>query len=202
MGEHHIKKLRSNFLKRKTKETEIAVILELEGSGKSKIDTSISFLNHMLELFAKHGAFDLEIKAKSFDDSQHHLVEDIGIVLGNAFNKALGDKRGINRAGFFAMPMDEALAILAIDISGRAYLKFDVKFKKDKIEDLNTELIYDFFEAFSNNLKCSIHIKNFGARTEHHKIESIFKAFARALKMAVSKDKRLKKSIPSTKGLL
>ena len=190
-------------MKRKTKETEIKVILDIEGSGKSKISTGISFLNHMLELFAKHGTFDLDIKAKGdLKVDQHHLVEDIGITLGESFNEVLGDRKGINRAGFFAMPMDETLAIFAIDIGGRPYLKFDVKFEKDKAGDLNTELIYDFFEAFSNNLKCNIHVRSFEARTDHHKAEAIFKAFGRALKMAVSKDEKLKDSMPSTKGLI
>ena len=189
--------------KRKTKETEIEIKLDLNGSGKSKVDTKINFLNHMLELFSKHGTFNLELKAKGdLQVDQHHLVEDIGITLGQAFDQALGDRKGINRAGFFAMPMDETLAIIAIDIGGRPNLKFDVKFEKDKVGDLNTELIYDFFEAFSNNLKCNIQVRSFEARTDHHKAEAVFKAFARALKMAISKDKKLKGSIPSTKGLI
>lgn len=189
--------------KRKTNETEITIKLDIEGTGKSKIDTKINFLNHMLELFAKHGAFNLEIEAKGdLEIDQHHSVEDIGIALGGAFDKALGDRKGINRAGFFAMPMDEALAIFAIDIGGRPYLKFNLKFKKDKIGDLDSELIHDFFEAFSNNLKCNIQVRSFDARTDHHNAEAVFKAFARALKMAVGKDKRLKDSIPSTKGLI
>ncbi|KKQ36128.1 MAG: Imidazoleglycerol-phosphate dehydratase [Candidatus Roizmanbacteria bacterium GW2011_GWA2_37_7] len=188
---------------RKTKETEIEINLEIEGKGKSKIDTKINFLNHMLELFTKHGAFNLEIKAKGdLEVDQHHLVEDIGITLGQAFDQALGDKKGINRAGFFAMPMDEALAILAIDIGGRPYLKFEAKFKENKIGDLDSELIHDFFEAFSNNLKCNIHVRSFEGRTDHHKAEALFKAFGRALKMACSKDKKLKDAIPSTKGLI
>jgi len=189
--------------KRKTKETEVVVKLDIEGTGKSKIDTKINFLNHMLELFAKHGTFDLEIKAKGdLAVDQHHSVEDVGIELGEAFDKILGDRKGINRAGFFAMPMDEALAIFAVDIGGRAYLKFDIKFKENKIGDLDSELIYDFFEAFSNNLKCNIQVRSFDARTDHHKVEAVFKAFGRALKMAVSKDEKLKDSIPSTKGLI
>ena len=189
--------------KRKTKETEVMVKLDIGGTGKSKIDTKINFLNHMLELFAKHGTFDLEINAKGdLKVDQHHLVEDVGIALGEAFDKVLGDRKGINRAGFFAMPMDEALAIFAIDIGGRPYLKFDIKFKENKIGDLDSELIYDFFEAFSNNLKCNIQVRSFDARTDHHKVEAVFKAFGRALKMAVSKDEKLKDSIPSTKGLI
>jgi len=188
---------------RKTKETEITIKLNLQGTGKSKIDTKINFLNHMLELFSKHGTFNLEIKAKGdIKVDQHHLVEDIGITLGQAFDQALGDRKGINRAGFFAMPMDEALAIMAIDIGGRPNLKFNVKFEKEKVGDLSTELIYDFFQAFSNNLKCNMQVRSFDARTDHHKAEAIFKAFARALRMAISKDKKLKESIPSTKGLI
>ncbi len=191
------------MVKRKTKETEVIVKLDIEGSGKSKIDTKINFLNHMLELFSKHGTFDLEVIGKGdLEVDQHHLVEDVGIALGEAFDKALGDRTGINRAGFFAMPMDETLAIFAIDIGGRPYLKFDVKFKKDKIGDLDSELVYDFFEAFSNNLKCNIQVRSFDARTDHHKLEAVFKAFGRALKMAVSKDEKLKDSIPSTKGVI
>lgn len=191
------------MIKRKTKETEILVKLDLNGNGKSKIDTSINFLNHMLELFAKHGTFDLEVKGKGdIEVDQHHLVEDVGIVLGEAFDKALGDRKGINRAGFFAMPMDEALAVFAIDIGGRPCLKFDVKFSKDKIGDLDSELVYDFFEAFSNNLKCNLQVRAFDGRTDHHTAEAVFKAFGRALKMAVSKDPKLKDSIPSTKGLI
>ncbi|MBW2990027.1 imidazoleglycerol-phosphate dehydratase HisB [Candidatus Woesearchaeota archaeon] len=189
--------------KRKTKETDVSIRLDAEGSGKSRISTKISFLDHMLKLFAKHGTFDLEIEAKGdLEVDQHHLVEDIGIALGEAFDKALKDRRGINRAGFFAMPMDEALAVFSIDISGRPFLKFDVTFKKEKIGDLDSEMVYEFFEAFSKSLRCSIHARSFDARTDHHNAEAVFKAFARALKMAVSKDKRLKESIPSTKGII
>ena len=188
---------------RKTKETEIMIKLDVNGSGKSKIDTGINFLDHMLELFSKHGTFDLDIKASGdLKVDQHHSVEDIGIVLGEAFDEILGDRKGINRAGFFAMPMDEALAIFAIDIGGRPCLKFDVKFKKDKIGDLDSELVYDFFEAFSNNLKCNLQIRSFDGRTDHHTLEAVFKAFGRALRMAVSKDSKLKDAIPSTKGVI
>jgi len=191
------------MIKRKTKETEIKVKLDINGTGKSKIKTSINFLDHMLELFAKHGTFDLEVVGKGdLNVDQHHLVEDIGIVLGEAFSSALGDRKGINRAGFFAMPMDEAMAIFAIDIGGRPSIKFDVKFKREKIGDLDSELVYDFFEAFSNNLKCNIQVRSFSGRTDHHTLEAVFKAFGRALKMAVSKDSKLKGSIPSTKGLI
>jgi imidazoleglycerol-phosphate dehydratase len=188
---------------RKTKETEVFVKLGLGGRGVSKINTGINFLNHMLELFSKHGTFDLEIKAKGdLKVDQHHLVEDIGITMGEAFDKALGNRQAINRAGFFAMPMDEALAIFAVDIGGRPYLKFDVRFTKEKIGDLDSSLIHEFFLAFSNNLKCNIHVRSFEARTDHHKAEAVFKAFGRALKMAVAKDESLKEGIPSTKGLI
>ena len=191
------------MITRKTKETEIIVKLDISGSGESKIDTKINFLDRMLELFAKHGTFDLEVSAKGdLEVDQHHLVEDIGISLGEAFDDVLGDRKGINRAGFFAMPMDETLAIFAIDIGGRPYLKFDVSFKKDKIGDLDSELVHDFFEGFSNNLKCNIQVRSFDGRTDHHRLEAVFKAFARALRMAVSKDSRLKDSIPSTKGII
>ena len=188
---------------RKTKETRIEIKLGIYGKGISRIDTGINFFDHMLELFSKHGTFDLTIKAKGdLDVDQHHLVEDVGITLGQAFDKALGKRKGINRAGFFAMPMDETLAILAVDIGGRPYLKCDLDFKKEKIGDLDSDLVCDFFQAFSNNLKCNIQIKSWQARTDHHKLEAVFKAFGRALKMAVSKDEKLKDSIPSTKGLI
>lgn len=194
--------MRRSTIERKTKETQIKVKLDIDGSGKSKLKTPLKFLNHMLELFTKHGCFDLEIAAKGdIEVDQHHTVEDIGITLGQAFNKALGSKKGINRAGFFAFPMDESLSIVAVDISGRPYLKFEPTFKANKIGDLDSDLVYDFFEAFCNNLKATLHIKSFEGRTDHHKAEAIFKAFAKAMKMACSKDKSIK-SIPSTKGLI
>ncbi len=190
-------------IERNTKETRIKINLNIDGKGKSDINTPIKFLNHMIESIAKHGCFDLNIKANGdLEVDQHHLVEDVGIVLGQAFDKALGDKKGINRAGYFVMPMDEALAICAIDISNRPYLKFDAKFKNEKIGDLNSELIYDFFKAFGSNLKSSIHIKSFESRSDHHKAESIFKAFGKSMKMACSKDPNLKGRIPSTKEVL
>lgn len=188
---------------RKTKETTVNVKLKINGNGRSRMNTGINFFDHMLELFSKHGAFDLDIKAKGdLHVDQHHLVEDVGITLGQSFDKALGSRKGINRAGFFAMPMDETLAILAIDIGGRPYLKCDLDFKKDRIGDLDSELVCDFFQAFCSNLKCNIQIRSFEARTDHHKAEAVFKAFGRALRMACGKDKRLKKYIPSTKGLI
>ncbi len=188
---------------RKTNETRISIELLIDGRGKYSISTPISFLNHMLELFARHGKFNLKLKADGdINVDQHHLVEDIGIALGSAFDRALGDRKGINRAGFFAMPMDESLAILAIDIGGRPFFKFDVSFRNERIGDLSSELVYDFFQGFSNSLKCNLHIRSFEGRTDHHKAEAIFKAFGRALSMACSKNKKLKDYIPSTKGLI
>ena len=193
--------MRKATIERKTKETQIKVELNIDGKGSSKINTQIGFLDHMLDLFAKHGLFDLKITAKGdLKVDQHHTIEDIGIVLGQAFNKALGDKKGINRTGFFAFPMDEALSILAIDIAGRPYLNFEAEFKKEKLNELESDCISEFFQGFANELKANIHVKSFESKTDHHKAESIFKAFGKAMKMACSKDKRALKDIPSTKG--
>ena len=194
---------RTAKINRNTKETQIDLELNIDGSGKSNISTTIRFLDHMLELFTKHGAFDLKIIAKGDTDvDQHHLVEDIGIVLGQAFKEALGDKKGINRAGYFVMPMDECIVITAIDISGRPFLKFEVPFRELKIGDLSSELIQDFFEGFSNNLACNLHLILPYGRTDHHRSEATFKSFARALRMACSFDSSMKDQIPSTKGLI
>jgi imidazoleglycerol-phosphate dehydratase len=193
--------MRKSKLERKTKETQIKVDLKIDGKGKSKIDTGIKFLNHMLELFSKHGLFDLVVKAKGdLDVDQHHTVEDIGIALGQAFDKALGKRKGISRAGYFVMPMDESLAIVAIDIGGRPYLKFDAEFKDRLVGDLETEMVEEFFQAFVNNLKSNVHVRLPYGKTTHHRTEAIFKAFARALSMACSTEKRAKGQIPSTKG--
>lgn len=195
--------MRTSKINRNTKETQINLELTIDGSGQSKISTTIRFLDHMLELFTKHGAFNLTIEAKGDTDvDQHHLVEDIGIVLGQTFKEALGDKKGINRAGYFVMPMDEALAITAIDISGRPFLKFEVPFRELKIGDLSSELIQDFFEGFSNNLACNLHLNLPYGRTDHHRCEAVFKSFGRALRMACSLDKSMLDQIPSTKGLI
>ncbi len=196
-------KPRKTELIRKTKETDIKISLNIDGKGHSEIDTGIKFFDHMLELFAKHGLFDLKISAKGdLRIDQHHTVEDIGIALGDAFEKALGDKKGINRAGYFIFPMDESLAIAAIDISGRPYLKFAVDFSRDKIGDLDSELIEDFFQGFVNHLKAGLHVKEMEGRTNHHKIEGVFKSIAKALKTACSLDKRALDELPSTKGLI
>jgi len=193
---------RKAIIKRKTNETEIRIMLGIDGKGRYNIGGKINFLNHMLELFAKHGLFDLEIKADGdIEVDQHHLVEDIGIVLGQAFKKALGDKKGINRSGYFAFPMQESLAIVAVDISGRPYLKFEAGFRKLKIGDLDSELIEEFFNGFAANLGANLHIKMPYGKNEHHKAEAIFKAFGKAMSMACSRNPRIK-SIPSTKGAL
>ncbi len=193
--------MRKSKLERKTKETSIKIDLNIDGKGKSKIETGVKFLNHMLELFAKHGLFDLSLNVKGdLEIDQHHTVEDIGIALGSAFDKALGNRKGINRAGYFVMPMDESLAIVAVDIGGRSFLKFDAEFKDKMAGDLDTELIEDFFKGFADNLKANIHVRLPYGRTTHHRMESVFKAFARALSMSCSTNPRAKGQIPSTKG--
>lgn len=195
--------LRSASLSRKTTETNIEITLNIDGTGKRVINTSVGFLNHMLDLFAKHGLFDLEIKASgdTFID-EHHTVEDIGIVLGKAFSDALKDKKGINRYGFFMLPMDEAIATVVLDISGRYAFTSQFQFSREKVGDLSTELIYDFWDAFAQNAKVNLFIKVENGRNDHHKIEAIFKAVARALKMACAIDMRSTNKIPSTKGVL
>jgi len=188
---------------RKTNETDIFVTLVIDGVGKRAIDTPVGFLNHMLDLFARQGLFDLEIKAKGdMYIDEHHTVEDVGITLGKAFAKALGDKRGINRYGFFILPMDEALAMVAIDFCGRTNFKFACEFSREKIGDLSTELVYDFWDAFAQNAQVNLQIKIEGGRNDHHKIEAMFKSAARAMRMACEIDKRSALSIPSTKGVL
>lgn len=188
---------------RKTKETEIKIELNIDGKGKTEILTPIPFLNHLLNNFAKHGLFDLKLGAKGdLEIDQHHTVEDIGICLGEAFKSALGDKKGINRTGYFVFPLDEALSVVAIDISGRAFLNFGCKFKKERIGDLDSDLIKEFFWGFVRHLEATLHIRVLTGENEHHKAESIFKAFAKAMKIACSKDKRILKELPSTKGLI
>jgi len=195
--------LRKTSLQRKTKETDIKIELNIDGKGKTDISTPIPFLSHLLENFAKHGLFDLKIRAKGdIEIDQHHTVEDIGICLGQAFKEALGDKKGINRSGYFVFPLDEALSVVAVDISGRAFLNFDCKFKKEKIGDLDSDLIKEFFWGFVRHLEATLHIRALCGENEHHKAESIFKAFGKAMKMACSKEKRILKELPSTKGLI
>ena len=194
---------RKTSLQRKTNETEIKIELNIDGKGKTDISTSIPFFDHFLNNFAKHGLFDLKIRANGdIEIDQHHTVEDIGICLGEAFKKALGDKKGINRTGYFVFPLDEALSVVAIDISGRAFLNFDCKFKKEKIGDLDSDLIKEFFWGFVRHLEATLHIRVLYGEDEHHKAESIFKAFGKAMKIACSKEKRILKELPSTKGLI
>ena len=194
---------RKAILERKTKETDIEIELNIDGKGEGDISTPIPFLDHLLNNFAKHGLFDLKIRAKGdIEIDQHHTVEDIGICLGETFKKALGDKKGINRAGYFVFPLDEALSVVSLDISGRAFLNFDCKFKRQKIGDLDSDLIKEFFWGFVRHLEATLHIRFLYGEDDHHKAESVFKAFAKAMKMACSKDKRILKELPSTKGLI
>ena len=197
------KTARTAAFERNTTETKIAIRLTLEGQGRYKVSTGIRFFDHMLELFTRHGAFDLDLTCKGdLDVDQHHTVEDVGIALGEAFDRALGDKRGILRAGYFLMPMDETLAIAAVDLSGRAAFAVDTKVRTRLVGDLQTELVTDFFEGFARGARANVHVKTMYGRSNHHKIEAIFKAFARALRVACSRDKQLGKMLPSTKGLL
>jgi imidazoleglycerol-phosphate dehydratase len=190
-------------LERITTETQIALALNIDGTGVYKIDTGIRFFDHMLELFTRHGGFDLALACRGdLDVDQHHTVEDVGIALGEAFDRALGDKKGILRAGYFLMPMDETLGIAAVDLSGRAACVADTKVKVRLVGDLQTELVFDFFEGFARGARANVHLKTMYGRSNHHKIEALFKAFARALRVACSKDARLAEMLPSTKGLL
>jgi imidazoleglycerol-phosphate dehydratase len=195
--------VRRAVIDRRTTETRIALELALEGRGRYAVRTGIRFLDHMLELVARHGAFDLKIDARGdLDVDQHHTVEDLGIVFGEGVSKALGDRKGINRAGYFVMPMDETLAVAAIDLGGRPHAVVDVQVKADRVGDLQTELVHDFFEGFAIGSRANVHVKVLYGRSSHHKIEAVFKAFARALRVACSKDKQLARMLPTTKGLL
>lgn len=190
-------------LERNTRETRIRGSLQLDGTGTYAIATGIRFLDHMLELFTKHGGFDVTLHAEGdLDVDQHHTVEDVGIVLGQLVSIALGDRKGINRAGYFVMPMDETLAVVAIDLGGRPALVYKDLVKTRKVGDLETELLEDFFGGFVNHAGANLHAKVLYGRSNHHKVEAIFKCFARALRFACSTDERLKDQLPSTKGLL
>jgi len=194
---------RKSEVQRKTNETDIAISLCIDGTGKRTIDTPVGFLNHMLELLSKQGLFDLSIRAKGdIWIDEHHTVEDIGITLGKAFAEAIGDKKGINRYGFFILPMDEVLATVAVDFAGRYAFNLKCEFTRVKVGDLSTELIYDFWDAFAQNAKVNLFIKVENGRNDHHKIEALFKAVARALRSACEIDKRASLQIPSTKGVL
>jgi imidazoleglycerol-phosphate dehydratase len=195
--------LRKATLHRKTAETEIRISLTVDGRGKYEVSTGIRFLDHMLELFARHGSFDLKLKALGdLDVDQHHTVEDVGISLGEAFDRALGDRRGILRAGYFLMPMDETLGLAAVDFGGRAVAVVQTKVRTTRVGDLQTELVCDFFEGFARGARANVHARVLYGRSSHHKVEALFKAFARALRVACSKDRRLQRMLPSTKGLL
>jgi imidazoleglycerol-phosphate dehydratase len=195
--------VRRAVIDRRTTETAIALSLHLDGTGRYRVSTGIRFLDHMLELVARHGGFDLQIKATGdLDVDQHHTVEDLGIALGEAVSAALGDRRGINRAGYFVMPMDETLAVVAIDLGGRPHTVVDVKTAAARVGDLQAELVHDFFEGFAIGARANVHVKVMYGRSSHHKIEAVFKAFARALRVACAKDKRLARMLPSTKGIL
>lgn len=195
--------MRTAFIERNTKETQIRARLTIEGRGRYDISTGIRFFDHMLELFTRHGGFDLKIQARGdLDVDQHHTVEDVGIVLGQLLSKALRDRRGINRAGYFVLPMDETLAVVALDLGGRPALVYKDLVRVRLVGDLQTELVEDFFGAFVNHAGANLHAKVLYGRSNHHKIEAIFKCFARALKYACSTDKRLRDQLPSTKGLL
>ncbi len=195
--------LRIATIHRATTETDIRLRINLDGTGKSRVSTGIRFLDHMLELFARHGAFDLDLAARGdLDVDQHHTVEDAGIALGEAVSKALGSKRGILRAGYFLMPMDETLAAAAIDLSGRPHCACKLKVAVRRVGDLQTELVEDFFQGFAQSSRANVHLRVLYGRSSHHKIEAVFKAFARALRFAVARDKRLRRVLPSTKGLL
>ena len=195
-------KKRPAIIIRKTTETKISLRLNLDGDGRYRISTGIGFFDHMLELFSKHSLVDLSIIAKGdLHIDEHHTIEDVGICLGQTLKKALGDKKGIQRYAFL-LPMDETLAEVAIDLGGRAYLVWNVAFKREKIGDMPTELFEDFFQAVADNLGANIHINLKYGRNEHHMAEAIFKAFARTIRSAVSIDPRTKGKLPSTKGKL
>lgn len=195
--------MRRAVIDRRTAETQIQIKLALDGKGRFENHTGIRFLDHMLDLVARHGAFDLAVKAAGdLDVDQHHTVEDVGITFGEAVLSAIGNKRGINRAGYFVMPMDETLAVAAIDLSGRPHAVVDTKVSVRVVGDLQTELVHDFFDGFASAARANVHLKVMYGRSNHHKIEACFKAFARALRVACAKDKRLAKMLPSTKGLL
>jgi imidazoleglycerol-phosphate dehydratase len=195
--------MRSAALHRKTTETDIRLRVNLDGKGRADVSTGIRFLDHMLELVARHGAMDLEIDAKGdLDVDQHHTVEDLGIALGEAVRGALGSKRGILRAGFFLMPMDETLASVAIDFSGRAHCVCQWKFGARQVGGLQTELLEDFFRGFAQSAQANVHLRLLYGRSTHHQVEALFKAFARALRFAATRDPQMKRILPSTKGLL
>jgi imidazoleglycerol phosphate dehydratase HisB len=194
--------MRKAQVERKTAETKVRVTLDLDGEGKCSVKSGIGFLDHMLELFCRHGMFDAEISAKGdLEVDEHHTVEDLGFVLGQAFDKALGERKGISRYGFFLLPMDEALAQCAVDLGGRPCLQYSAEFRRERIGGLSTELLRDFFEAFARGARANVCIRLLEGENGHHKAEAMFKAFARAMRMACEKDAR-QKGVPSTKEVI
>jgi len=195
--------MRKGTINRISKETQIQASLTIEGRGRYDVSTGIRFFDHMLELFAHHGGFDLKLKARGdLDVDQHHTVEDVGIAFGEAVSTALGTRRGINRAGYFVMPMDETLGVAAVDLSGRVHAAIDLRLRVKQVGDMQAELVDDFFDGFAQGARANVHVKVLYGRSSHHQIEALFKAFARALRVAVAKDRRLARMLPSTKGLL
>jgi imidazoleglycerol-phosphate dehydratase len=195
--------MRKAKLHRSTTETDIQLALTIEGKGRYEVSTGIRFFDHMLELFARHGAFDLKLSAKGdLDVDQHHTVEDVGIALGEAFEQALGNKKGIMRAGYFVMPMDETLGVAAVDFSGRSSAVVSTEVNTHIVGDLQSELVFDFFEGFARGARANVHLKILYGRSNHHKVEALFKAFGRAVRVACSRDRQLAGMLPSTKGLL
>jgi imidazoleglycerol-phosphate dehydratase len=193
---------RSATIHRNTTETNIRLKLNLDGRGKARVTTGIRFFDHMLELVARHGAFDLDLNARGdLDVDQHHTVEDVGIALGEAVEKALGTKRGILRAGYFLMPMDETLAAAAVDLGGRPYCVVRAKIAAKRVGDFQVELLEDFFQGFSQAARANVHLRSLYGRSSHHQVEALFKAFARALRFAVTRDQRMRRVLPTTKEL-
>lgn len=195
--------MRHALIVRRTSETQIRLKLGLEGRGRYAVTTGIRFLDHMLELTARHGAFDLDVAATGdLDVDQHHTVEDLGISLGEAVSAAIGSRRGINRAGYFVMPMDETLAVAAIDLGGRAHAVIDLRLRARRVGDLDAGLVHDFFDGFAQGARANVHLRVLYGRSAHHQVEACFKAFARALRVACARDRRMARMLPSTKGLL
>ena len=195
--------MRESEVYRKTGETEVRVRLNLDGTGKSEIRTGVGFLDHMLELFARHGRFDLEVECRGdLQTDDHHSVEDTGIALGEAFDRALGEKRGIRRYGQRLLPMDESLILCAVDLSGRCFLGYEMEIPAEKVGTFDTELGEEFFQAFVRNARCTLHLRQLAGRNSHHLLEGAFKSAAWALREAVEIDPALKDEIPSTKGML
>ena len=195
--------MRRAVIERRTAETSISMKLTIEGRGRYDVRTGIRFLDHMLELVARHGGFDIILRATGdLDVDQHHTVEDVGIVFGEAVSSALGSRRGINRAGYFVMPMDETLAVAAVDLGGRVHAVVNLKLRVARVGDLQADLVHDFFDGFAQGARANVHLNVLYGRSAHHQVEAVFKSFARALRFACSRDRRLARVLPSTKALI